>query len=305
MDPSFSYRPRILLCFSGSVATIKVPELVVKLHDLRLSNQALARLAEGRRDTPNLPSQSTCISTSHTTREGNEESPEIRLLCSSKAAMHFLDKAEKYNSEMWKRFVDIGGKSLIVYDEVEWESWNKIGDPVIHIDLRRWADIVVVAPASADLLAKISAGISDTLLLCVLRAWDFSSKPCIVCPAMNTVMWDHPVTNSCLEILRGWGYRVVGPVIKTLACNDTGNGAMSAVDDIVLAISDALHVGPTKKVTHKEPKSTITAITTTTTIPWFELLFLVFLLVCFYVWYLFFVFDDTVSFSHHTAPLHK
>jgi hypothetical protein len=57
---------------------------------------------------------------------------------------------------------------------------------------------------------------------------------------MNTFMWDHPATSTSLDTLRGWGYKVIDPVSKTLACNDTGNGALADVSDIVAAVKSAL-----------------------------------------------------------------
>jgi hypothetical protein len=102
---------------------------------------------------------------------------------------------------------------------------------VLHIEMRRWADIIVVAPASANLIAKAANGISDNFVLSVIRAWDFS-KPCVMCPAMNTAMWIHPSTKESLTKLQSWGWDVLGPVVKRLACNDRGNGAMVSVPDI-------------------------------------------------------------------------
>ena len=62
----------------------------------------------------------------------------------------------------------------ILSDEDEWSSWKQIGDPVLHIELRRWADAFVIAPLSANTLAKLANGLSDNLLTCVVRAWDFA-----------------------------------------------------------------------------------------------------------------------------------
>jgi phosphopantothenoylcysteine synthetase/decarboxylase len=90
-----------------------------------------------------------------------------------------------------------------------------------------------VAPASANLIAKISSGQSDSLALCVLRAWDFAEKPCIICPAMNSVMWEHPATSSATDVLFRWGYRFIWPISKTLACNEVGKGAMASVSAIM------------------------------------------------------------------------
>ena len=69
----------------------------------------------------------------------------------------------------------------------------------------------MVAPASADLIAKASAGMADNLSLCVLRAWDFK-KPLFLCPAMNTHMLEHPTTAISLQTLQTWGYRMIDPV---------------------------------------------------------------------------------------------
>lgn len=127
----------------------------------------------------------------------------------------------------------------MINDEDEWNVWDRIGDPVLHIEMRRWADVMIVAPASADIIAKMSHGISDNLLLCVMRAWDFRKK-CIICPAMNTFMWDHPSTVESMSKLVSWGCIIVGPVEKVLACNEKGNGAMSSIDDIVAEVGKAL-----------------------------------------------------------------
>ena len=67
------------------------------------------------------------------------------------------------------------------------------GDPVLHIELRKWADLLVVAPLDANTLAKFALGISDNFLTCVFRAWDFA-RPVFLAPAMNTLMWQSPVT---------------------------------------------------------------------------------------------------------------
>ena len=121
-------------------------------------------------------------------------------------------------------------------DAQEWSMWNGRGDPVLHIDLGKWADIMILAPLDANTLGKISNGICDNLLTCVIRAWDLKGrKPLIFCPAMNTKMWEHPLTSSQIENLVRFGYHYVPPVEKTLMCGDTGIGAMAIVDTIVQA----------------------------------------------------------------------
>lgn len=108
-----------------------------------------------------------------------------------------------------------GSLESVLTDEDEWSSWKQRGDPVLHIELRKWADIAIIAPLSANSLAKLSNGIADNLLTSVMRAWDFS-KPCLIAPAMNTAMWEHPATNQQLNILQSWGYTIIPPISKTL-----------------------------------------------------------------------------------------
>lgn len=143
-------------------------------------------------------------------------------------------------TERTKHFLAELSTAAPVYDDAaEWSAWSKLGDPVLHIELRRWAEVFLIAPLSADALAKICHGLADSLLLSVARAWDFS-KPMVVAPAMNTLMWDHPVTASQLDLLRTWGVRVVPPIEKRLACDDVGMGAMALPPTISSAVGQAL-----------------------------------------------------------------
>ncbi|XP_061394379.1 phosphopantothenoylcysteine decarboxylase [Musca vetustissima] len=138
-------------------------------------------------------------------------------------------------TEHAKHFVnatDLPPNVQILDDQCEWSAWNKRGDPVVHIDLGKWADMLVIAPLSANSLAKIAVGLCDNLLLCVVRAWDFT-KPLLFCPAMNTRMFDHPITAEHINKLKSWGYHEVPTVSKTLMCGDTGNGAMAEVETII------------------------------------------------------------------------
>ncbi|KIK98774.1 hypothetical protein PAXRUDRAFT_823497 [Paxillus rubicundulus Ve08.2h10] len=107
-------------------------------------------------------------------------------------------------------------------DEDEWTGKYKIGDPILHIELRRWADIVLVAPCSANTLAKIAAGLCDNLVTSLLRALA-PTTPTYIFPAMNTVMYEHPLTAEHLRVVREVvKYNVVGPIGKALACKDVG-----------------------------------------------------------------------------------
>src|SRR5437870_3555510 len=87
---------------------------------------------------------------------------------------------------------------VVILDEDEWPGrdvgrrWQR-DDPVLHIELRRWADVLVIAPLDANTLAKLANGLSDNCLTCVWRAWD-AARPVVLAPAMNTLMWEHPLT---------------------------------------------------------------------------------------------------------------
>lgn len=144
-------------------------------------------------------------------------------LITTENGLHFFDPSTISPSVKLYRDVD------------EWKTWSRLGDPVVHIELRRWADILVIAPLDANTLAKIACGMCDNLVTCVVRAWDVS-KPLLFCPAMNTFMWDHPITATQVASLKAFGYKEVPPISKKLACGDTGMGAMATVEDIVKCI---------------------------------------------------------------------
>ena len=144
----------------------------------------------------------------------------------------------------------------------EWGEWDRLGDPVLHIELRDWADALLIAPLSAHTLAKLSHGLCDDTLSCVARAWDFGhgtrpGKPLLLAPAMNTAMWQHPLTQQQLDIIQGFwnannplhidseqkqGIRIIPPQVKTLACGEVGNGAMAAVEVIVGKVEEAMKI---------------------------------------------------------------
>jgi phosphopantothenoylcysteine decarboxylase/phosphopantothenate--cysteine ligase len=102
-----------------------------------------------------------------------------------------------------------------------------------HIELSRDRELIVVAPASADFLAKLAAGLADDLLstLCLAR-----ECPLLVAPAMNRQMWENPATRRNIARLREDGVRVVGPASGDQACGETGMGRMSEPDEILAAI---------------------------------------------------------------------
>ena len=98
-----------------------------------------------------------------------------------------------------------------------------------HIELSRAADLVVVAPATANLIAKMANGIADDLPSTMLLATD---KPVLVAPAMNVRMWYHPATQRNLATLQEDGLHFVGPAVGMMACNEEGPGRLSEPEDI-------------------------------------------------------------------------
>jgi phosphopantothenoylcysteine decarboxylase/phosphopantothenate--cysteine ligase len=107
-----------------------------------------------------------------------------------------------------------------------------------HIQLSRAADLLVVAPASANILAKMAAGLTDDLASTVLLATD---KPVLVAPAMNVRMWTHPATAAAMATLRSRGVHVVGPEEGAMACNEFGFGRLAEPPAILAAIQALLH----------------------------------------------------------------
>ena len=145
-----------------------------------------------------------------------------------------------------------------------------MGDPVLHIDLRDWADLLLLAPLSAHTLAKLAHGLCDDTLSCVARAWDFGhyvpqhqqqpassnkGKPVLLAPAMNTAMWEHPLTQQQLQTIqsfageqasllsssgRGLLVQIIAPQSKLLACGEVGVGALASVDEILQSVRNVV-----------------------------------------------------------------
>jgi len=113
--------------------------------------------------------------------------------------------------------------------------WDEAAEAAMgHIELARWADQIVVAPASADLIARLAHGHADDLLTTLCLA---SAAPIALAPAMNQQMWAQPVTQANLSLLRGRGMQVIGPGVGDQACGDVGAGRMSEPEEIVAALA--------------------------------------------------------------------
>jgi phosphopantothenoylcysteine decarboxylase len=154
---------------------------------------------------------------------------ELRLITTG-PALHFFSPSElqtQYGVKVYR-------------DEDEWGAAPyKRGDPVLHIELRKWADLMLVAPLSANTLAKISHGLCDNLLTTTIRCWSYATHSLVIAPAMNTMMWDSPFTRSQLALLEQLRVRVIQPIAKVLACGDVGKGAMATVEEIDREMQEA------------------------------------------------------------------
>ncbi len=226
-------KKHLLLAASGSVATIKIPMILKALS----KHPALS----------------------------------IRVILTPSACTFLSGQsAEQPSLSSISSILNVDG---IYLDSSEWaKPWER-NDPILHIELRRWCDILVIAPLSANMLAKIVGGIADGLLASVVRAWDTTGlidgvnvgmggvrkKTILVAPSMNTAMWEQPITRRLIRVLEeewgvgkvdgkglgsdeGW-FEVLKPQEKVLACGDVGDGAMMEWDKIVRVIEDRLEIG--------------------------------------------------------------
>ncbi|WP_372397947.1 bifunctional phosphopantothenoylcysteine decarboxylase/phosphopantothenate--cysteine ligase CoaBC [Azospirillum sp. HJ39] len=136
------------------------------------------------------------------------------------------------------RFVTPLSVQALTEDTVYQDMWSLTDESEMgHIRLSREADLLVVAPATADLLARMAAGMADDLPATVLLATD---KPVLVAPAMNVRMWQHAATQANLALLESRGVRRVGPNEGAMACNEYGPGRMAEPMEIVDAIAEIL-----------------------------------------------------------------
>lgn len=120
----------------------------------------------------------------------------------------------------------------IVKAPVYIDSFAPIEDySVEHISLAERADLVLICPATANLIAKAASGIADDLLTTTLVAVHGKSR--VMCPAMNSAMWENPVVQKNLEVLRGYGWMFVEPESGRLACGDEGVGRLADPEVIV------------------------------------------------------------------------
>lgn len=138
-----------------------------------------------------------------------------------------------------EQFVTPLSVSALCEEEAYTNLWSlKDETEMGHIRLSREADIIVIAPASADIIAKTASGFADDLATTTLLA--NLNTPILIAPAMNHAMWNNPATQENLEKLKSRGFKTTGPEEGAMACNETGMGRMSEPEDILAAITKLL-----------------------------------------------------------------
>ena len=137
------------------------------------------------------------------------------------------------------------------------------GSNMDHIHLVRWADIIAIAPATANYINKIAAGIGDDLASTVMLAHDFT-KPALVFPAMNTKMYEHPATQENIATLKKWGYKICDSNTGQLACGETGVGRLLEPSEIIYFIEQNLTTtnSASHQIIHKSSNSSAKVLIT-------------------------------------------
>lgn len=140
-------------------------------------------------------------------------------------------------TENAQRFVGAASLQAVSGVPVRGTLWDEAAEAAMgHIELARWADRVVVAPATADILAKLAHGLADDLVSTLCLA---TTAPIAVAPAMNNRMWLHPATQANVATLRSRGVLVIGPDDGAQACGEFGPGRLREPPDIVTALAEA------------------------------------------------------------------
>lgn len=136
-----------------------------------------------------------------------------------------------------QRFVGAATLQAVSGRPVRQSLWDEAAEAAMgHIELARWPDAIVIAPATANTLAKLAHGLADDLVSTLCLA---TTAPVFVAPAMNHRMWLHPATQANIETLKARGVKVIGPGVGPQACGETGPGRMREPAEILAALSGA------------------------------------------------------------------
>jgi len=181
-----------------------------------------------------------------------KKTPRVVLgVTGSIAAFRAADLASAMGKEGWEvhavltadgaRFLPALTLAALTHRPVHTSLWEEgEGGRMSHLDLAQTADVVVVAPASADFLARIAHGMAGDVLGAVLLA---TRAPVVIAPAMNTNMWTHPATRENVKLLSSRGVRWAGPAEGRLACGAEGPGRLAPTEEILKQTKAALKKG--------------------------------------------------------------
>ena len=169
----------------------------------------------------------------------------LLIICggiSAYKSLELIRLLKKQNFEV-KTILTKSAKEFVTPLSVASLSQEKVYDDIFnaeneaemdHISLSRWADLVLVAPATANTISKLSNGSSDDLASTVILA---SNKDIFLSPAMNVRMWEHPSTKENINKLKSFGYKVIGPTVGDMACGEYGEGKMTEPNEILEEIN--------------------------------------------------------------------
>jgi phosphopantothenoylcysteine decarboxylase len=134
-------------------------------------------------------------------------------------------------TENAQRFIGAATLQALSGEPVRTSLWDEQAEAAMgHIELARWPDRIVIAPATANTIAKLAHGFADDLVSTLCLA---SAAPLAIAPAMNRLMWAHPATQANIETLRARGVAILGPAAGEQACGETGEGRLLEPDEIL------------------------------------------------------------------------
>ena len=187
----------------------------------------------------------------------------LLIICggiSAYKSLELIRLLKKNNAEI-KTILTKSAKEFVTPLSITSLSQNKVYDDLFnvenetemdHISLSRWADVIIIAPTTANTISKLAKGTSDDLASTVVLA---SNKKIFLAPAMNVRMWEHPSTQENINILRDYNYRLIGPEIGDMACGEYGEGKMSEPETIFNEIKNFL----SNQIKNKKIKALVTA----------------------------------------------
>ena len=187
----------------------------------------------------------------------------LLIICGGISAYKSLEliRLLKKQGAKVKTILTKGSKEFITPLSVASLSQEKVYDDLFnaeneaemdHISLSRWADVIVVAPATANTISKLCAGSSNDLASTVILA---SDKDIFLAPAMNVRMWEHPSTKENLKKLKNFGYTIIGPEKGDMACGEYGEGKMTEPNEIIKEVQNYF----TQKNQNKNFRALVTA----------------------------------------------